>query len=119
MPPLPNKARMGAAALEKGYWQAYGDFYRWESIWQGAMNKPDWHGRLRHIAYAGGWKKFEPFWDMVIRLKQVGYSRPLLEHILSGFGSLRLDKTGRAKPDLTDAGPPRLNVNSVYDPIEV
>lgn len=37
--------RMTAAALENGYWQAYRDFYRWRSIWQGAVNKPDWHGR--------------------------------------------------------------------------
>lgn len=86
-------ARMTAVTLENGYWQAYHDFYRWQSIWRGAMQKTDWHGRLRHMAYAGGWKKFEPLWDMVIRLKQVGYSRPLLEKILSGFGAIHANKT--------------------------
>ena len=81
-------AKMTATALEYGYWQAYQDFYRWGSIWRGAMTKPDWYGRFRHAAYAGGWKKFEPLWDVIIRLKQVGYSRPLLEKILSGFDKL-------------------------------
>jgi hypothetical protein len=28
-------------------------------------------GALRHIAYAAGWKKFEPMWDWVIQAKRV------------------------------------------------
>ncbi|MCI0576390.1 MAG: B12-binding domain-containing radical SAM protein [Chloroflexi bacterium] len=79
-------ARLAAEALEAGYWRAYRDFYRWGSILQGAWHKPTWSGRLRHAAYAGGWKKFEPMWDWVIRLKRVGGLLPLLETILSGFG---------------------------------
>ena len=39
-------------------------------------------GRLRHVAYAAGWKKFEPFWDVVIRLKQTARMLPLLEALL-------------------------------------
>ena len=27
---------------------------------------------LRHFAYAAGWKKFEPLWDLVIRAKRAG-----------------------------------------------
>ena len=27
---------------------------------------------LRHFAYASGWKKFEPLWDLVIRARQAG-----------------------------------------------
>lgn len=81
-------AQMTAEALERGYWQAYQDFYRWGSIWRGARNKPDWYGRIRHATYAGGWKKFEPLWDIVIRTKKVGHSRPFLENVLSGFGKL-------------------------------
>lgn len=64
------------------------------------------------MAYAGGWKKFEPFWDMVLRLKQVGYSRPLLENILAGFGSQGLNKTGRAEADLADNGASPLGLHS-------
>ncbi|TMF79628.1 MAG: hypothetical protein E6I15_01755, partial [Chloroflexi bacterium] len=42
---------------------------------------------LRHMAYAGGWKKFEPLWDVLIRSKQVLHALPVLETILTGFGS--------------------------------
>jgi radical SAM superfamily enzyme YgiQ (UPF0313 family) len=75
-------ARMAPETLEAGYWRAYHDFYRWSSIFQGAWNKPELTGRLRHLAYAGGWKKFEPFWDLVIRLKRVTSFLPLLEGLL-------------------------------------
>ena len=77
-------ARLSPERLEAGYWQAYRDFYRWESIFRGASTKPDWSGKLRHLAYAGGWKKFEPVWDWVIRLKRVGSFLPLLESVLAG-----------------------------------
>lgn len=80
-------ARISAEALEEGYWRAYQDFYRWSSIGRGAWKKTDWYGRLRHLAYAGGWKKFEPLWDWVIRAKRVGALLPALETILSGFGN--------------------------------
>jgi hypothetical protein len=77
-------ARMTAQALEAGYWRAYEDFYRWRSILRGAWAKDDWLGRLRHVAYAGGWKKFEPLWDGVIRAKWVASMLPLLEMLLGG-----------------------------------
>ncbi|HEY8883906.1 MAG TPA: hypothetical protein VIO35_01235, partial [Chloroflexota bacterium] len=35
----------------------------------------------------GGWKKFEPLWDLLIRTKQVLHALPVLETILTGFGS--------------------------------
>lgn len=79
-------ARMTAEALEAGYWRAYRSFYTWTSIARGAWTKPAWSGRLRHMAYAGGWKKFEPLWDWVIRAKQVTRLLPLLEEILAEFG---------------------------------
>jgi radical SAM superfamily enzyme YgiQ (UPF0313 family) len=77
-------ARMSTAVLEQGYWQAYQEFYRWGSIFNSAWTKPDWPGKLRHLGYAGGWKKFEPLWDWVIRFKQVSHVLPLLETILTG-----------------------------------
>jgi radical SAM superfamily enzyme YgiQ (UPF0313 family) len=79
-------ARMSAESLEAGYWRSYRDFYRWGSIFRGAWTKDDLLGRLRHIGYAGGWKKFEPLWDWVIRAKRAGSMLPALETILSGFG---------------------------------
>jgi radical SAM superfamily enzyme YgiQ (UPF0313 family) len=79
-------ARLTPAALEAGYWRAYRDFYKWGSIFQGARSKEGWTERLRHVAYAGGWKKFEPMWDWVIRARRVTQLLPLLESILAGFG---------------------------------
>jgi hypothetical protein len=49
---------------------------------------------MRHFAYASGWKKFEPLWDVVIRAKQAGAMLPVLEGILSEFG--RRAPSGRA-----------------------
>jgi hypothetical protein len=79
--------RLTAQELESGYWRAYRDFYGWRSIWRGASSKAGLRPRLRHLAYAGGWKKFEPLWDLLIRSKQVLHALPVLETILSGFGS--------------------------------
>lgn len=70
------------AQLEAGYWRAYRDFYRWRSIWRGASGKPARY-RLRHLAYAGGWKKFEPVWDALIRTRHVLHALPLLEKTLA------------------------------------
>ena len=34
--------------------------------------------------YAGGWKKFEPLWDWVIRAKRVSQMLRILETVLGG-----------------------------------
>ena len=54
----------------------------------------------RGVAYAAGWKKFEPLWDFVIRAKRAGMMLPVLEAILSEFGRrangarpIRLERT--------------------------
>src|SRR3954468_12543106 len=73
---------MTPGQLESGYWCAYREFYRWSSIWRGAAGKPSAE-RLRHLAYAGGWKKFEPLWDALIRSRQVLRALPLLERTLN------------------------------------
>jgi radical SAM superfamily enzyme YgiQ (UPF0313 family) len=75
--------------LETGYWRAYRDFYRWGALWRGAATKPALGDRLRHLAYAGGWKKFEPVWDVLIRSGQVLHALPLLEGALASFGTRR------------------------------
>jgi len=80
-------ANIAPDALESGYWHAYEEFYKWSSIWKGAFTKPGLKERLRHVAYAGGWKKFEPLWDWVIRAKRVTSLLPMLEAVLTGFGS--------------------------------
>jgi radical SAM superfamily enzyme YgiQ (UPF0313 family) len=75
-------ARLRPAQLERGYWGAYRDFYRWGSILRGARTKATPMAALRHAAYAAGWKKFEPLWDLLIRLKRAGEALPVLERVL-------------------------------------
>jgi radical SAM superfamily enzyme YgiQ (UPF0313 family) len=78
-------AKMSAERLEKGYWQAYKDFYRWSAIWQGAATKTILNHRLRHLVYAGSWKKLEPCWNLLIHGHQLAKMMPLLESVLQGF----------------------------------
>jgi radical SAM superfamily enzyme YgiQ (UPF0313 family) len=75
-------ARMSGQQLEVGYRWAYRRFYEWGSILRGARAHGDVVAGLRHMAYAGGWKKFEPLWDLVIRAKRAGAMLPVLETIL-------------------------------------
>jgi hypothetical protein len=96
-------ARLTARELEEGYRRAYRDFYRWGSILRGARTQPTLRGKARHAAYAGGWKKFEPLWDLAIRAKRVGRGLPVLESILSGFGALPGERT-RGHGDPADRG---------------
>ena len=79
-------ARLTVEELEAGYWRAYRDFYRWGAIFRGAASKVAWSGRVRHVAYAGGWKRFEPLWDVLIRTKRVTRLLPLLEAVLAEWG---------------------------------
>ena len=77
--------RLTAEQLETGSWRAYRDFYRWGSIFQSAGAHPKTMNQLRHIAYSGGWKKFEPMWDWIIRAKRAANMLPVLETVLAGF----------------------------------
>jgi radical SAM superfamily enzyme YgiQ (UPF0313 family) len=76
---------MSPEALERGYWQAYKDFYSWKNLFQSAAQMESLRGFGRHLAYAAAWKKFEPLWDWVIRGRRVARARPVLESVLRGF----------------------------------
>jgi radical SAM superfamily enzyme YgiQ (UPF0313 family) len=80
-------ARMSGRELEDGYRGAYRDFYRWGSLFRGARAHDTVFAGVRHLAYAAGWKKFEPAWDLLIRAKRAGLMLPVLETILSEFGT--------------------------------
>jgi hypothetical protein len=82
--------------LEEGYWRAYRDFYRWSAIARGALSHADWIGRVRHFAYASGWKKSEPLWDLVLRLRSVASMRPVLESVLQPPGGSAIHSTPTA-----------------------
>ncbi len=77
-------ARMSAETLEAGYWRAYRRFYSWPAVLRSAGTKPSLAGRLRHLVYTGGWKKFEALWGLVIKAGHVARFRPLLERVLQG-----------------------------------
>ena len=89
---------MSARALEDGYWQAYRDFYRWGAIVRGARAHPDVPSGLRHLAYAAGWKKFEPLWDLIIRARRVRTAR------LAAGAKCAGDRGGQLPDDLRSAG---------------
>lgn len=80
---------MSTDRLEQGYWQSYGNFYSWKSIIKCAATKSSAKEKLRHMAYTGGWKKFERLWGHIIKTQSVHKMRPLLEAVLSGFGTHR------------------------------
>lgn len=78
-------AQLTPEELEAGYWRAYERFYSWRNIVRGAATKPGFAQGARHFAYAAGWKKFEPLWDVVIRTRRVMHMRPVLERVLAGI----------------------------------
>ncbi len=104
-----SPSKMDPATLEKGYWRAYRNFYSWTNIMAGAFTKDDLTMRLRHLAYAGSWKKFEPLWDWVIRTKHTVHALPVLESVLSAFGKAAWDQPPRFKEkgtsEVTLSGP--------------
>ena len=72
--------------LKRGYDWSYESFYRWESILKAASQHVTTKHSLKHLFYSVGWKKFEPAWDLVIRIKQLSQMRPLLEAVLAPTG---------------------------------
>jgi radical SAM superfamily enzyme YgiQ (UPF0313 family) len=77
--------------LKRGYDWAYESFYRWRSIFNAASAHESIKHRLKHFFYSAGWKKFEPAWDLVIRLKQLSQMRPILEAVLAPVGTRTSD----------------------------
>ncbi|MHC4984838.1 MAG: B12-binding domain-containing radical SAM protein, partial [Planctomycetota bacterium] len=99
-----SPARMSPETLEAGYWRAYERFYRWRNIVKASGVKQGLGRRLRHLAYTGGWKKLEAFWNVIIKCGCIGRMAPLLEAVLGG--SPRRDEAddalvSAAVPDLT------------------
>jgi radical SAM superfamily enzyme YgiQ (UPF0313 family) len=88
-------ARLTPAALKRGYDRAYRDFYSWSNIARAAGTHASAKHKLKHFAYAAGWKKFEPLWDLVIKARRLPIMTPVLEGVLSrvsrGKGARRRD----------------------------
>jgi radical SAM superfamily enzyme YgiQ (UPF0313 family) len=73
---------MTAAELKEGYDWAYKEFYNWTNIFKSSFNHESHTHKLKHFFYTGGWKKFEPVWNFLIKTKNLNNMLPLLESIL-------------------------------------
>jgi len=69
--------------LKQGYDYAYRSFYSWRNIARASMQHDNLKHKLKHFAYAAGWKKFEPIWNFIIKTKGLNSALPLLESVLS------------------------------------
>lgn len=92
-------ARLTPQQLEEGYWRAYKEFYSWSNIARGARAHANPRDGVRHLAYAGAWKKLEPLWDKVIRNRSLRRMRPMLEGVLTASRDVR----GRVTAPLREA----------------
>ena len=90
------KSRMDPHKLKSGYDWSYREFYRWSAIARASLFHGSAKHQLKHLFYAGGWKKFEPIWNVVIQLRRLGVMTPLLEAVLSKV-------TGRGKERIQSA----------------
>lgn len=74
---------LSAAELEAGYNWSYKEFYSWNNILDASMKHDSVKHKLKHLFYTGGWKKFEPMWNFIIKTGGLNRMLPLLESILS------------------------------------
>ncbi|NII24975.1 B12-binding domain-containing radical SAM protein [Pseudoflavitalea sp. X16] len=74
---------LSAEELKEGYDWAYRSFYSWSNIFKASVQHDNLRHIIKHFAYAGGWKKFEPLWNFIIKTKGLNKMLPLLESILS------------------------------------
>ncbi len=83
-----------ADELKQGYDWSYKSFYSWQNVYKASSQHDNLKHRIKHFAYAGGWKKFEPLWNFMIKTKGLNKMLPLLENILSRV-------TSKDKSDIT------------------
>jgi radical SAM superfamily enzyme YgiQ (UPF0313 family) len=89
--------------LEAGYHWAYREFYSWKNIFSASVCHDTVKHTIKHFLYAGGWKKFEPLWNFMIKTKNLGSMLPILEAILSKVSFKKKNKatTQRAQEPTT------------------
>jgi radical SAM superfamily enzyme YgiQ (UPF0313 family) len=74
---------LSAQQLEEGYHWAYREFYKWSNIIRASASHHSLKHQLKHFCYTGGWKKFEPLWNFIIKTKGLNNMLPILESVLS------------------------------------
>ncbi|MEL6191485.1 MAG: hypothetical protein AAFR66_05525 [Bacteroidota bacterium] len=94
--------RLSPEELKHGYDWAYKSFFSWPNILKASMKHYSHKHKLKHFPYTGGWKKFEPLWNFIIKTGVLNEMLPLLEAILSRV------KTERHSPNERDSFSPTL-----------
>lgn len=64
--------------MEAGYNRAYENFYKWGNIVKCSGNHEELGLKLKHLTYAGAWKKFEPVWNFLIKNEKLFKARGML-----------------------------------------
>jgi radical SAM superfamily enzyme YgiQ (UPF0313 family) len=82
--------------LKTGYDWAYRSFYSWSNICKASWQHDKLKHIIKHFAYAGGWKKFEPLWNFMIKTRGLNKMLPLLETILSKVNKDKKESAGPA-----------------------
>lgn len=97
--------KLSERQLKEGYDWAYNEFYRWKNILSASMKHSSNKHKLKHFLYTGGWKKFEPLWNFIIKSGRLNNMLPLLEAILSKVKSERKNEVNqnRIQPILQDS----------------
>lgn len=75
--------KLTADELKNGYDWAYKEFYSWSNIIKSSIHHESHKHKLKHLFYTGGWKKFEPVWNFLIKTRGLNNMLPVLESILS------------------------------------
>jgi len=74
---------LNADELKEGYDWSYKAFYSWSNIFKASLQHDELKHKIKHFAYAGGWKKFEPLWNFMIKTHGLKRMLPVLEAVLS------------------------------------
>ena len=85
--------------LKQGYDWAYKEFYSWSNIFRASFGHDNLKQQLAHLFYMGGWKKFEPFWNLMIRYGNLNRMLPVLETLLANTKDRKPSR--QAKTSLT------------------
>ncbi|QHL86618.1 radical SAM protein [Nibribacter ruber] len=103
-----------AQELKQGYDWAYKEFYSWSNIFKSSLKHEAHKHKLKHFFYQGGWKKFEPLWNMLIKSGSLNNMLPLLEAILAKVPAAR-------KEDLppADQMPEALEPEQAFSPVPI
>ena len=86
---------LSADQLQAGYDWAYNEFYSWSNIFDASFRHDTLKHKLKHLFYTGGWKKFEPLWNFIIKTGGLNRMLPLLETILTKINDTKSPITNK------------------------